>query len=166
MLIKYKIKYIFLSILIILFDLISKNWIVNNISQNTSIFLNNFISITHIKNYGIAFGLLSEMGKKQNFLLIFFLTTLTILLFLINFFYKNKLISEVSYSLITGGALGNLLDRIYHGTVVDFIDLHIGYLQFPIFNFADISIFFALIITLIKNMFLKHKIELFSIQKK
>ena len=147
--INYKRIYFFiLALIILLFDQITKYMIIYNydyfIDKNFILF-----SLDYIKNYGAAFNIFS--GSR------IFLSTISIFISLILFYMiikgKNtKSIYLCSYSLILGGSLGNGIDRLINGYVVDFIRLN--YLDFPIFNIADISInigFFILLYSIVKN---------------
>ncbi len=140
--------YILLSILIILSDQFTKNII--NINHTTLI-KNDLLlfSIDYVKNYGAAFNILS--GSR------IFLSTLStiIALFLIYFILYKKYLTNLdlfSYSFILAGTIGNGIDRITRGYVIDFINLN--FIDFPVFNIADISInigFIFIIFGLIKN---------------
>ena len=132
--------FILLSILIIFSDQFTKNLIIINYK---SIINNNLLlfSIDYVKNYGAAFNILS--GSR------IFLSTVSIVisLFLIYFILYKKNISNLdlfSYSFILGGTIGNGIDRIIRGYVIDFINLN--FINFPVFNIADISINIGLII--------------------
>ena len=140
--------YILLSILIILSDQFTKNII--NINH-TSLIKNDllFFSIDYVKNYGAAFNILS--GSR-----IFLSTVSTIItLFLIYFILYKRFITNydlLGYSFILAGTIGNGIDRIIRGYVIDFINLN--FIDFPVFNIADISInigFILIIFGLIKN---------------
>ena len=140
--------FILLSSIIVLTDqftkLIISLYTKELINKNFLIF-----SIDYIKNYGAAFNLLS--GSR--FFLSFVSITITILL--IYFILNKKLKSNIdllSYSFILGGTLGNGIDRIVKGYVIDFIKLN--FIEFPVFNIADISInigVLLIIYRLIKN---------------
>ena len=139
---------ILISLLIILSDQLTK-YIIN--LNHTSLINNDliFFSIDYVKNYGAAFNILS--GSR-----IFLSTVSTILtLYLIYFILCKKNISNLnllSYSLILAGTVGNGIDRIIKGYVIDFINLN--FIDFPVFNIADISINVGLILIiygLIKN---------------
>ena len=140
--------YILLSILIILSDQFTKHIIeLNHTSYINKDLL--FFSIDYVKNYGAAFNILS--GSR-----IFLSTVSTIItLYLIYLILCKKNISNLnllSYSLILAGTVGNGIDRIIKGYVIDFINLNI--IDFPVFNIADISINVGLIFIiygLIKN---------------
>ena len=136
---KNRIYYILLSLLIILSDQFTKNIIIINYKS----LINNdllFFSIDYVKNYGAAFNMLS--GSR-----IFLSTLSTIISIVLIYFILNKnTISNLNlfgYSFILGGATGNGIDRITKGYVIDFINLN--FINFPVFNIADISINIGLI---------------------
>ena len=140
--------YILFSMLIILSDQLTK-YIIN--INHTSLINNDliFFSIDYVKNYGAAFNILS--GSR------IFLSTLSIIitLFLIYLILYKKNLSNLelfSYSFILAGTIGNGIDRVTKGYVIDFINLN--FIDFPVFNIADISInigFIFFIYGLIKN---------------
>ena len=126
--------FILLSMLIILSDQYTKNII--NINYKSLI--NNdliFFSIDYVKNYGAAFNILS--GSR-----IFLSAVSIIITFILIYFLLNKKnlsnLNLLSYSFILGGTIGNGIDRITKGYVIDFINLN--FINFPVFNIADISI--------------------------
>ena len=132
--IKNKKYFIFLSILIILIDQLTKHLI----SYNYKNFINKdflLFRLDFVKNYGAAFNIFSGSRIFLSLISIFFSILLIYLIF-----RKNTLNSFdlYAYSFILGGTIGNGIDRIYKGFVVDFINLSI--INFPVFNIADISI--------------------------
>ena len=131
---QHKLYFIFISLLICLLDQFSK-YIV---SINYKSIINKdliFFTIDYLKNYGAAFNIFS--GSR------FLLSTVSVLFsfLLIYIILKNNIFKTIdifSYSLILGGTLGNGIDRILKGYVVDFISLN--FINFPVFNIADASI--------------------------
>lgn len=126
---KFCITFICVVVCVILFDQLSKYLIGDNFYN----FIPNFISIEggHY-NTGAAWSIFS--GKTYWLIIISIL--FIIALFVFNHFIKNKnLLYYISFSMIIGGALGNLYDRIVFGYVRDFIKL--DFMNFPIFNIAD-----------------------------
>ncbi len=124
---------IFISIIII--DQITKYWAVYLKSNPPIVLIDNFLQLNYTENHGAAFGMLQ--GKQTFFIIV----TIVILVVIIYTLIKNnKLsnISRISLILISGGAVGNLIDRIRLHYVVDFIDVNFGKIyDFPIFNAAD-----------------------------
>ena len=146
--IQTKIYFLSLSILIVLIDQFTKYLMF----YNKKIFINKdflLFKLDFVKNYGAAFNIFS--GSRLFLSLISILFSI-LLIYLI--FRKNSLNSFdlYSYSFILGGTVGNGIDRIYKGFVVDFINLNI--INFPVFNIADISInigFIFLLFNIYKN---------------
>jgi len=143
-----KIYFLSLSIFIVLIDQFTKYLMF----YNKTLFINKdflLFKLDFVKNYGAAFNIFS--GSRIFLSLISILFSI-LLIYLI--FRKNTLNSFdlYSYSFILGGTIGNGIDRIYKGFVVDFINLNI--INFPVFNIADISInigFIFLLYNIFKN---------------
>ena len=132
--IKAKLVYLLLSIFIILIDQFTKYLIYYNYQK----FINkDFIlfKLDFVKNYGAAFNLFS--GSRIFLSLVSILFSL-ILIYLIITKNSANVIENYSYSLILGGTVGNGIDRIINGFVIDFINLN--FINFPVFNIADLSI--------------------------
>tara|TARA_B100001245_G_scaffold145269_1_gene108463 strand:+ start:1407 stop:1883 length:477 start_codon:yes stop_codon:yes gene_type:complete len=133
---KTKKKLLILIPLFIFLDQLSKKWMLNNIFDSQIIIeINKYLNFVPVWNKGISFGMLSNFMNINFFMII---VTSGILLFLISWFVKTKSRNlSLSLSFIISGAIGNLVDRLNHKAVVDFIDIHIGNHHWPAFNFAD-----------------------------
>lgn len=119
---------------IVALDQIIKRYISSNLMNGDITVIKNFFYLTYVKNYGIAFGMF------QNKRLFFIITTsiiAVIVLFLIYKFYKINVLITFCLSLILGGAIGNLIDRVRLGYVIDY--LHFTIFP-PVFNLADSAI--------------------------
>ena len=132
--IQTKIYFLFLSIFIVLIDQYTKYLMF----YNKKLFIDKdflLFKLDFVKNYGAAFNIFSGSRIFLSLISILF----SILLFYL-IFRKNTLntFDLYSYSFILGGTIGNGIDRVYKGFVVDFINLNI--INFPVFNIADISI--------------------------
>ena len=144
--IQIKLYFLSLSIFIVLIDQFTKYLMF----YNKKIFINKdflLFKLDFVKNYGAAFNIFSGSRVFLSLISIFF----SILIIYLSF-RKNTLnsIDLYSYSFILGGTIGNGIDRLYRGFVVDFINLNI--INFPVFNIADISINIGFII-LLYNIF-------------
>ena len=143
-----KVYFLFLSSLIIIIDQFTKHIIL----KNYKIFINkDFIlfKLVFVKNYGAAFNIFNGSRVFLSFISIIFSI---ILIYLILRKNTSNYYDLYSYSLILGGTLGNGIDRIINGFVIDFINLNL--INFPAFNIADISInigFILLIPRIFKN---------------
>lgn len=139
-------RIILISILTLIIDILTKQLVINFMIEHQSISLiKDFFSITYAKNTGVAFSFL-----EGNVPLIIIITSIIILLILkyIKETVQNKY-EIICYGLIIGGSIGNLIDRITYGYVIDFLDFNLFGYPFPIFNIADTAIvigIFSLII--------------------
>lgn len=139
-------KIIILTISLIIVDQISKTLITNYFEVGDSLtIINNFFRFLYIKNTGAAFGIF--MNSK----IMLIIVTLMLLVYLIIELKKNinNRIISISLSLIISGALGNLIDRIFRGYVVDFISFTIFNKEMAIFNVADAFITIGVVLLLI-----------------
>ena len=142
-----KLKIIISSIILLIIDIVIKLIISNKLIFNESIcVINNFFYITYVKNTGVAWSILSG---KINLIIIITLIIISVLIIYI-FNKKNYSILEIiSYSMILSGSIGNLIDRIIYGYVIDYLDFNILGYNYPIFNFADMCIVIGIILILI-----------------
>jgi signal peptidase II len=132
-----------ISGLVVVIDQTTKLLIVKNLPLFHSItVIPGFFSITHILNPGGAFGFMSH--QNLHFRNLLFLLASSVAICFIYFFYKNVSKTQPflasGLALIFGGAVGNLMDRIRLGKVVDFLDFYIGSHHWPAFNVADSAI--------------------------
>ena len=140
-------KIIPISIICLLLDQISKLLITNNLVINeTYIVINNFFNITLVHNDGAAWSILSG-----NRLLVIFISFVALLIIYF-LFIKNKKITKLEtiiYGMLIGGIIGNLIDRILYGYVIDFFDFKLFSYNYPVFNIADCCIVIAAILLII-----------------
>ena len=146
--------YFFLLILsTFIFDRVSKNYIIKNFSD-TSYYINDYININLIWNIGIGFGFLSTDST-----LFYNLVTIIIglvIFYLVYIFIISENIDKFIFSIILGGAFGNIYDRLIYKAVPDFIDLHYNNFHWFTFNVADIFITMGIIIFIIRGFFIKN----------
>ena len=153
----YKLIYPVLIILLVVLDLFSKDYAANNFlfAQSYSTFIP-FIDFLLIYNSGIAFGIFDGYGNLASNLLL--VITIFILMYLIRLLVKEKVqIAKFALSLITAGALGNIIDRFIDGKVTDFLHLEFGSLSFFIFNLADAFITLGAILIIYFELIYKAK---------
>ena len=137
--------------LIVIVDQITKSLILHHLELYRSIpVIPGFFSITHIHNPGGAFGFLAQghSGLRQG---LFLLASAAAIVLVIYYFVKtpaNLPWLSAGFAMILGGAIGNLIDRLRMGEVVDFIDVYIGDVHWPAFNVADSAISVGVVIIL------------------
>ena len=140
-------KIIGLSSVFLIIDIIIKIVIKNLLVVNESIkVINNFFYITYVKNTGAAWSILSG---KQLFLIIF---SIIVIIMLVIYLFKKKEYNKfeiIGYSLLLAGAIGNLIDRIVYGYVIDYLNFYIFNYNFPIFNIADCCIVIGIMLLFI-----------------
>ena len=125
--------YLITVIIVLIIDRVTKFWVVSKMELAETIpVINGFFHITYIKNSGAAFGMLANM--RWVFISITVLVLIAIL-YMANKVSKENIFLTVTYAMITGGAVGNLIDRMKTGLVVDFLDFR-GIWPY-IFNAAD-----------------------------
>lgn len=141
-------------ILSVVLDQVSKLWAADVLKDGGSIkILGNFLRLTYAENKGAAFSILQDQR------IFFLITTILMLMFLGYIYFKTKNISnlsKISIAMISGGAIGNFIDRLRLGYVVDFIDVRFGNLyNFPVFNIADSIIVCGTLLMVILILFNK-----------
>ena len=132
-------RVLFVSAVLVLADQVSKAIVVRTMSLYESVpIIQNFFNFTYITNDGMAFGINFPFGY-------FIFTTVSILLTAFLFWYlwsvrNHSIIIRLGIGLIIAGAIGNLIDRIFLGEVIDFLDFMIGNFHWYIFNVADSAV--------------------------
>ena len=153
----FNIKNTIFSILLFLFLIsidqtikifISKMMIEQNFTEK-NVF--SFLNIVFVRNTGISFGLFSDGGIFNRYFFSIFSILVGGALFIISFLSEKKLIFY-ALTIISAGAFGNAIDRIYFGGVIDFIDIFVYNYHWPAFNFADIFITVGVLILLLDNL--------------
>lgn len=131
------------AIAVVALDQISKYIIASTITKYGSFtVIEGFFNLVHVRNLGLAFGLMNRPGDTYKYY-IFVAATICAIGLLLLWFKKMKDEDPkitLGLSLILGGAVGNFIDRIRLGEVIDFLDFHIGAYHWPAFNVADSAI--------------------------
>lgn len=132
-----------IGISLVLDQLIKIIVIVNiNLYQSINV-ISKFFNITYVRNNGAAWSILS--GNRLTLILI----AITALIMIYLYFIKDRKLTKLetfSYGILIGGTIGNLIDRIIYGYVIDYLDFKIFNYNFPVFNFADICIVIGVIL--------------------
>ena len=145
-----KYAYVLLITLsVIALDQITKYMIVTSFNPHDSIEIFPFLNIVNVRNTGAAFGMFRSLGSG-----FFIIISLAAIIFVVNLIMRNAY-NFIGLSLILGGAVGNLIDRLFYGKVVDFIDFSIGNFHWPAFNVADSSLTIGIGIILITSLLKK-----------
>ena len=153
-------KIVIINISLALIDKISKAISFNFLEhQPDQIFtINRYCDLVSIWNYGISFGMFTQYQHYSN--IIFLVINSFILIYLWYLLLKStSKLSFVGFNLIVGGAIGNIIDRIDHGAVFDFIYIHYSQYGFAVFNLADSFISIGVVILILDYYFTQKHIE-------
>jgi len=146
---KRYILLIVVGIFIILFDQISKIWVETNISTYRHVkILGDFVRLILAHNYGIIWGIPIRSP------LVYYILPLIGIIVVLYLALKTRIkFLTIAFGLIIGGAVGNLIDRIRLGYVIDFIDMGIKNLRWPTYNIADAAIDIGLVMIIAREIF-------------
>ncbi len=154
-------RFLWIALLGLVLDQYTKYLVLQHFELYQSVQITGFFNLTYVRNYGAAFSFLHDAGGWQRY----FFTSLAGLVSVIFVFWlmrmpKDMKILPLAIALILGGAIGNLIDRVSLGYVVDFIHVYYQNSHFPAFNIADSAITVGTILMLIDTFFLeKHRIQ-------
>lgn len=146
-----------ISIIVVILDQVTKNYILSAFEYGESVdVIHDFFNITYVRNYGAAFGMLAKLEPKIRD--VFFLMmppfAMTVILIMLKVAPNHETIRKWALCAVFAGALGNYIDRIRFGYVVDFLDFHY-YQQYawPAFNVADMSIVCGVSVLILLELF-------------
>lgn len=132
--------WLWLSAVVLTLDQISKLAIIRTIDLHQVIVLTPFFNLVHVLNPGAAFGLLADQpGWQRTFFIVIALVASGVILYLMRQ-TAGQTRFNLALALILGGAIGNAIDRILYGHVIDFLDIHVAGWHWPAFNVADFAI--------------------------
>jgi signal peptidase II len=135
------LRWLWLSLGVIGLDQITKQLIEASFAFRESLAVLPFFNLTLVYNQGAAFSFLSDQGGWQRWFFVVLAIVVTIVLISwMRKLSKHERFVAIALSLIIGGAVGNLIDRIIYGHVIDFVDLYYGQYHWPAFNVADSAI--------------------------
>ena len=133
-----------LSITIILDQLTKYIAFIFLFKEKQVLIINHYLNFRPVWNDGISFGMLQGYGNFGR--ITFIIIALIISVWIIIYSKKLNTIGFIGYNMIAGGAIGNVIDRVIHGKVVDFIDFHFKDYHWPAFNMADSFIFIGVLL--------------------
>jgi signal peptidase II len=155
-----KFRYLILlvvSALVLVVDQATKIYIDRSMALHSSIpVVDHFFSITYLRNKGAAFGILANSSFRLPFFILVSTVAVCVIFVVIKRLREDQKLAAVSLSLIFSGALGNLIDRVRLGEVIDFLDAHWYNHHWPAFNIADSAICVGVFLLAI-DMFLEER---------
>lgn len=128
------------SAVIVILDQITKQWILDHYQYGDWTPITHFFNIVRAHNTGAAFSFLSDAGGWQRWMFVGIGAAATVLIVWQLYKHPGHKLFGFALASILGGAIGNVVDRLQHGYVVDFLDFYLGQWHFPAFNVADIAI--------------------------
>ena len=146
------LKYLWLSLAIIIADQISKTLMVNWLDLYERVAVLPFFNLTLAHNTGAAFSFLAGAGGWQRW----FFVLLAVVISAVLVIWMKRLavtarLEAISLALIIGGAIGNVIDRLIYGYVIDFLDVYVGSYHWPAFNIADSAICIGAVLLIIDS---------------
>ena len=147
------LTFIFSIAVIFVLDRYSKIEILDNFNEEI-FYINDFININLVWNTGIGFGLLNSTSNFFYSIVSIFIALIILILFYVAF--KGDKYEKIIFSIIIGGALGNVYDRIFLNAVPDFIDLHYKNFHWFTFNVADIFVTFGIIVYFLNSFLIRN----------
>ena len=133
-------RWLGLSALVIVLDQISKAWITSRFAYGETLYVTGVFDLVLAHNTGAAFSFLHDAGGMQRWLFSIIAIVASVWIVWLLRKHGTQTLFALALSLILGGALGNLIDRIAYGYVVDFLHFHWNEHYFPAFNLADSAI--------------------------
>lgn len=157
-----KYRYLILmvvSAVVLILDQATKIYIDRTMALHSSItVIEGFFNITYLRNKGAAFGILADSSFRLPFFIMVSLVAVAVILLVIRRLREDQKLAAFSLSLILSGAIGNLIDRVRLGEVIDFLDAHWKTHHWPAFNVADSAICVGVFLLAI-DMFLEERRE-------
>lgn len=138
-------KYIWFTLIFagaLILDIVTKQWVHGALAFRDGFAVTSFFNIVHARNPGAAFGFLAnaDAAWRIPFFLLVGAVAVSVIIFLVIKAGREQLWYVAGLSAILGGAMGNTIDRVRYGYVVDFLDVHVGGWHWPAFNVADIAL--------------------------
>lgn len=137
------LRFLLIMLLVVVSDQLTKLWIVENLTLHSSVpVIPGFFNLVLVHNTGAAFGMLSNLPPLWR--QVFFISVAAVAVVVLTIMQRRmggqQPLYAVSFGLISGGAVGNVIDRLKQGAVIDFLDFHIKDHHWPAFNVADSGI--------------------------
>lgn len=136
------LRWLWLTLVCLVLDQVTKHWVAGYFDLGESLNILPIFSLTYVHNLGAAFSFLADQGGWQRW----FFTTIAAIASIVFIVWlaktpKSQTILSIAFALMLSGAMGNLIDRVLFGYVIDFLDFHWSGNHFPAFNVADSVIF-------------------------
>jgi len=145
-------KWFLLAAVVLILDQVSKFWITTSMFLYESIGIIPFFQLTYVQNQGAAFSFLDDAGGWQRWFFIGLSLVASIFITLwLSRLPKTEKLQCVGLAMVLGGAIGNLIDRVIYGYVIDFLDVYYQHWHWPVFNLADSAITVGVFVLLLDS---------------
>ncbi|NPA15448.1 MAG: signal peptidase II [Deferribacteres bacterium] len=131
------------ALFVFVVDRITKIWVLKKLSVHSFVKINDFLNVVHVTNKGGLWGIGNHRGGT--FFVVASILAIVVVLALLKRQRDGDVLSSLAFGFILGGGMGNLVDRLLYGSVIDFIDVHYKGWHWPAFNFADAFIVVGII---------------------
>ena len=145
-------KWLGIALLILVLDQLSKVAILLYYQLGESTYLTEWLNLVRVHNSGAAFSFLAGAGGWQRWFFVGIGAAATVFMIHLMRAHAGQKLFCLALACIMGGAVGNVVDRLVHGYVVDMVDFHIGHWHFPAFNLADSAITLGVILLLLDEL--------------
>lgn len=152
------LMWLWLAVVSLVADQATKLYVLANFKLHESVDVLPFFNFTYAQNPGAAFSFLSEAGGWQRWFFTAIAVTVSgLLMYWMRGLHKSNRVLNMAYALVISGAIGNLIDRLSYGFVVDFLHLYYENYSWPIFNIADVAICFGAFLIILDAFVSKEK---------
>ncbi|QID18676.1 lipoprotein signal peptidase [Nitrogeniibacter mangrovi] len=136
------------AVVVVILDQLTKQLMLNWLHEGDAVPMTDFFSLVLLYNRGAAFSFLAEHSGWQRWFFVGLAGVICLWLLRLTWRHQRERLQPFAFALIIGGAIGNVVDRLWHGAVVDFLYFHAGRYGWPAFNLADSAIFLGVCLML------------------
>ncbi|HWV17349.1 MAG TPA: signal peptidase II [Rhodocyclaceae bacterium] len=143
------IAWLVLALLVVVLDQLSKLVVVASFAYGEGLIITSYFNLVHVLNHGAAFSFLAGAGGWQRWFFTILAVVISIWLIVMIRRHQAERLQPLAFALVLGGAIGNVIDRVRIGAVIDYLDFHAAGVHFPAFNLADSAITLGVILMLL-----------------
>lgn len=141
-----------LALVVIVLDQWAKLMVVDAFAYGEGLIITSFFNLVHVLNHGAAFSFLAGAGGWQRWFFTILACVISVWLIAMIRRHQAERLQPLAFALILGGAIGNVIDRVRIGAVIDYLDFHAAGVHFPAFNLADSAITLGVILMLLQTL--------------
>lgn len=145
------LAWLLVALLVIVLDQLAKLMVVASFAYGEGLIITSFFNLVHVLNHGAAFSFLAGAGGWQRWFFTILAMVISVWLIIMIRRHQAERLQPLAFSLVLGGAIGNVIDRVRIGAVIDYLDFHAAGVHFPAFNLADSAITLGVILMLLQT---------------